>query len=61
MNPFTFNFAHSHLDLSLNRFPYKLHKMVPRSLEVEMKDTDNAFKEVVSSEETTSKQVSLPN
>lgn len=58
MNPFTFNFAHSHLDLSLNRFPNKLHKMVPRSLEVKMKDIDNAFTKVVSSEDD-HKQASL--
>lgn len=51
MNPFTFNFVPSHLDFTLNRFLNKLSKMVPASLEVQMKDTDNAFKEAVPSED----------
>lgn len=51
MNPFTFNFVSSHLDFTLNRFLNKLSKMVPESLEVQMKDTDNAFKEAAPRED----------
>lgn len=58
MNPFTFNSVSFHLDSMFNRFQNKLYKMVPGSLEVEMKDTGKAFKEALSSEDD-HKQASL--
>lgn len=57
MNPFTLNFVYSHLDYTFYRFRNKSHKMV-QGLGVQMKDTDNAFKEVLSREDV-HKQASL--
>lgn len=55
MNPFTFNFVSSHLDFRLNRFQNTLGKRCQGL----RRHTDNAFKEVLSSEDD-HKHVSPP-